>query len=65
MESSDFDLEGTLTYLRSGGLKETKAYAELARLCGDQRVAMNLDMLIALCLMAQEGLTEVARPGRA
>ncbi|CAM5776912.1 hypothetical protein LMIY3S_05771 [Labrys miyagiensis] len=58
MESTEFDLEATLNYLRSGGLKETKAYAELAHTCGEQKVAMNLDLLIALCLLAQQGLSQ-------
>jgi|EndMetStandDraft_6_1072998.scaffolds.fasta_scaffold228547_2 hypothetical protein len=56
MEPTKFDLEATIRYLKSGGLAETKAYAELAHTCGEHKAALSLDLLIALCLLAQQAL---------
>lgn len=42
----------SLKYLRSGGLGEVIGFADLARTMGDQKVQMDTDMAIALCILA-------------
>jgi len=56
MEPVKFDLEASINYLKGGGLTETRAYAELAHTCGEYKAALSLDLLIALCLLAQQAL---------
>lgn len=53
---SEYDLDGAMEYLCTGGLGETIGLAEMSRDVGAPKVQMDTDMAMALCLLADEAL---------
>lgn len=48
------DIDEALKYLETGGLGEVAGLADIAHKAGSEKVQMDTDMAIALCILAQE-----------
>lgn len=51
-----FDVESAKTYLETGGLGEVIGFTSLAMEDGQNKVQMDTDMAMELCLLADEAI---------